>query len=72
VSDSAQGMRDIGHAVKERIPEGFGFFVLVFPFDGPDKGRANYISNGQRQDVINAMKEFLIRCGAAEDWMKHL
>ncbi len=65
-------MQGIGRAVHERIPEGFGFFVMVFPFGGPDEGRANYVSNGQRKDIINAMKEFIIRCGYEEDWLKNL
>lgn len=64
-------MNDIGQAVNERIPDGFGFFVMVFPFENDD-GRANYVSNGKREDVVNAMKEFIIRAGAEEDWMKHI
>lgn len=69
--DTRDRMQDIAHAVDERIPEGFGFMVLVFPF-GADDGRANYVSSGQRADVIRAMKEFIIKAGAGEDWMKHL
>lgn len=68
--DIRQKMKDIGNAVKRRLPEDFGFFVLVFPFN--DTGRANYISNGNREDVINSMKEFLIRCGHKDDWAKDI
>ena len=53
--------------------------LLTFPFDSPDpfdakskKKIANYVSNANREDVLNAMKEFLIRCGHEEDWMKDI
>jgi hypothetical protein len=36
-----------------------GFVLLVFPFDGEDQ--CNYISNGDRQDVIVMMKEQIKR-----------
>jgi len=37
-----------------------GFLLMVFPFDGFD-GRANYISNANRDDVIVLLKEQLAR-----------
>lgn len=37
-----------------------GFILLVFPFAG-HKGRANYISNAERKDVIVMLKEQLAR-----------
>lgn len=36
-----------------------GFALLVFPFG--DTGRTNYISNAERKDMLNAMKEFIAR-----------
>jgi hypothetical protein len=33
-----------------------GFCLMVFPFEG-FTGRANYISNAQREDVITLLKE---------------
>lgn len=40
----------------------WGFALLVFPFGQEDKShRINYISNSQREDMINAMKEFIAR-----------
>ena len=45
-----------------------GFAILFFPFGGPDGGRVNYISNGRREDMIAAMKEWLARAeGRAHD-----
>jgi len=63
-------MQLIGGVVKEVIPEGYGFFVFVFPF-GDEHGRSNYISNGNREDVIQTMKEFIKRNEHNEDWMTH-
>lgn len=63
-------LRDICHAINERLPEGHGFIVLTFE-TGPG-GILRYASNCQRSDCINALKEFLIKAGAAEDWMQHI
>lgn len=45
---------------KER-PKKTGFMLLMFDFDGPKNDRVNYISNCDRKDAINAMKEFIAR-----------
>lgn len=37
-----------------------GFLLMVFPFTGHD-GRANYISNAERVDVVVMLKEQLAR-----------
>lgn len=36
----------------------YGFFLMVYEHDS-EKGRSNYISNSNREDVIQAMKEFI-------------
>lgn len=38
-----------------------GVALLFFPFGGPEGGRVNYISNGRRENMIVAMKEWLAR-----------
>ena len=38
-----------------------GFALLVFRFGDIKDGRVNYISNGQREDVITSMKELIAR-----------
>lgn len=38
-----------------------GFVLLTFEFGKTEGGRVNYISNGERQDTIAAMKEWLAR-----------
>jgi hypothetical protein len=38
-----------------------GFVMLVAEFGAIDNGRVNYISNGNRDDMIAMMKEFIAR-----------
>lgn len=38
-----------------------GFVLLCFPFGEQIDGRINYISNGERSDVVNSLKELLAR-----------
>lgn len=56
--------------VKARLPDNHGFILLTMSY-GED-GRLNYVSTISREDAINVLKEFLIKCGAAEDWMQHI
>ena len=42
-------------------PKKNGFILLVFPFDGPEGQRTNYVSNGKREDIIVALKEIVAR-----------
>jgi hypothetical protein len=72
VNDTRHLMQDMGRAVRRILPHGWGFFLLTFRFGDVDDSRCNYISDAKRQDVINVMKEWLIKAGAQEDWMKHL
>ena len=67
-----QYLREAADAIKARLPDGFGFILLAFPFRGEGDKRLAYISNAQREDAIAALKEWLLKCGAAEDWMKHI
>lgn len=45
-----------------------GIVLLVAPFDAPPDARVNYISNGQRTDIVTMMKEVVARFeGRAHD-----
>lgn len=50
-------MQNIARKVKEELPDNFGFVVLAFKFN--EKGEMIYISDANRQDVVQAMKEFI-------------
>ena len=38
-----------------------GFVLLSFEFGATEGGRVNYISNAERPEMLNAMKEFIAR-----------
>ena len=52
-------MKEIARMVDNELPENFGFVVLAFPFGENEQNRLQYVANAQREDVINAMKEFI-------------
>ena len=52
-------MQNIGNDVNTQIPEGFGFAVLIFPFGEQYQGELMYVSNANRLDIVNVMKEFI-------------
>jgi hypothetical protein len=51
--------REVGRALAKEIPasQGYGFALIVFNL-GPG-GHCTYTSNGQRQDMVAALKELL-------------
>ena len=53
-------MQAIGKAVANELPPGHGFFVLCFPFNDPN-AQGEYVSNGQRADMLATMKNFIKR-----------
>ncbi len=62
----ASQMNALGHALDTALNKGklpardTGFVLLVFPLHDHE-GRCNYISNGQREDVIVLLREQLAR-----------
>lgn len=42
-------------------PKRVGFALLVFPLNGPEGQRTNYVSNGRRNDMLAALKEVIAR-----------
>jgi hypothetical protein len=51
-------LRDYARAIKETLPEGWGFNLMLFEFKG---GTMFYISNADRSDVMSQMRDFLKR-----------
>lgn len=57
-------MNALAHAISGAInpkDNNWGFVLLVFPWGDKPDNRMNYISNGDRDDVIASMKEFIAR-----------
>lgn len=52
-------LQDIAKDIKAKLPKNFGFALLAYEFGEGDDKKMLYISNSQRQDVMNAMVEFL-------------
>lgn len=48
----------IGRTIKLVLPPGVGFAVMIF--DLGEGGHMTYVSNGERADMINALKELLV------------
>lgn len=65
-------LRDTAALVKARLPDNYGFLILASPFNGEGDKRLVYTSNIQRADAIAMLKEWLLKCGASEDWMQHI
>lgn len=65
-------LQSAADAVKKELPDGHGFLLLTFPFNGEGGNRLHYVSNGNRADTIKMLKEFLFRVGESEDWMTHI
>lgn len=54
----------LDHMLNEPDNKKWGFALLVYPFNGgaaPDRQRMNYVGNGNRDDVLKAMKEIVAR-----------
>lgn len=65
-----ENLQKIAKYVQENIPEGMGFVVLTFEFGINAEGnRLLYVSNANRDDVIDAMDEFKEK--TKEDFGKH-
>lgn len=59
-------------AASDKLPDGYAFLLLAAPVEQQGDKRMVYASNMKREDALNILKEFLLKCGAAEDWMKHI
>jgi hypothetical protein len=61
-----EGMNALAKTLDEqfnggRHPKKIGFVLLMAEFGQIEGGRVNYISNGERSDMIAMMKEWLAR-----------
>lgn len=68
---SRQKLQEIARAAHDKLPDSFGFILIVTPFgDGSDYGPAQYASNVNREDAVKALKTILFRWGINDEWMK--
>ena len=50
-------LREVAEFIKPKLPDGMGFTLLMFDFGSG--GNMFYISDGQREDVLKSMQEFI-------------
>lgn len=55
----AEGIDDVLNG--ETRPKKIGFALFMFEFGNIDANRVNYISNGSREDMLVAVREWLAR-----------
>lgn len=65
-------LKEAARVLETKLPDNHGFILLIAPFGDSPNNRLTYVANMRREDAINALKEFLLKAGAAEDWMKHI
>ena len=60
---SEQSARDMQKVMKEltRVFPNCGIALIIAPFGAPPGARANWISNGEREDMIVLMEEVIAR-----------
>ena len=55
-------LRRLAELLNKDIPQGWGFMLMIFEFSPGNS--LFYISNADRQKIINAMREFVKKYGA--------
>jgi hypothetical protein len=62
-----RALRELAQEIKPKVPAGFGFTLLIYSYnktglakEGP-AGSMFYISSARRQDMVQAMREFITR-----------
>jgi len=65
-------LNEAAKAIKDKLPDNYGFILMAAPFEGEGDNRLVYLSTMKREDAINVLKEFLIKCSGEEEWLKHL
>lgn len=68
-NDVRERMQEVAGAVQAILPPFTGFVVLAFDLDKAH-GRLEYVSNGDREGVVKAMKEFIEN--TEKGWGEHL
>lgn len=60
MSDVSERMQELARTVEVILPPGTGFVVLAFDL-GVRSSRMEYVSNAQRESIVLAMREFIVK-----------
>ena len=52
-------LQSIAKSVDDKLPDGYGFTILVYNFGESPDNEMMYISNSNRDDIVKAMKEWI-------------
>lgn len=52
-------LQSIARDIASKLPENFGFCLLAYEFGDAKDKKMLYVSNGNRDDVAKAMKEWI-------------
>lgn len=52
-------LQKLAEIIDEKLPVGYGFCLLTFPFYKEEDERLQYVSNGRREDIVEAMEEWI-------------
>lgn len=68
--EAEQAMRELARAIKQTMPQGFGFTLFLFRYGsapGKDRGELFYLSSANREDMMKMLKEFITRQEKAKE-----
>jgi hypothetical protein len=51
-------LREIGHSIGDKMPEGYGFALFLFGYENKE---LFYISSADRAGIIASLKEFIAK-----------
>lgn len=58
---ASEKLQLIAKEIKNNLPEGMGFALLVYEFGDANDRKILYVSNSSREDVSKAMLEFAMK-----------
>ena len=64
LKETEEILKSEGKRISKKFP-GMGFLLIMFEFSSP--GVANYISNGRREDMVEALREAANRLEKSQD-----
>ena len=70
MSKDAEYMKRAAQEIEKQFPDNTGFILFVCPYGADQTMR--YTASIRREDAINVLKEWLIKAGGPEEWMKHI
>ncbi len=52
-------LQSLAKMIDDKLPKGWGFGLMIFEMNHEPDGPLLWVSNARREDMINAMKEYV-------------